>query len=463
MAAGPDVKSARRPIMPINENPLLHGSVKRRLFINILHTMTGLLAVVSFNVVDTWFISRLGVEALSVMGYVTPVVLMSIAVLVGAEMASSVNIAESVAKDDYQCSNRTVLACLSFSQVVSWPMVILANTTGEWMLGLLGADEDIIALGIDYFEVWFLGFPFLAICMIGGGLLRGEGDSKGAARLLMMSTVINLLLDPILIFGVFSWPGLGMVGAAWASFIAKSVCALLIIVTLMQKFNIGRLLTLPLAEHFKFWLKLSELAATVAFNRLLVPFGTAVATTLVATHGHLVVAAFGLTNTLLALPTAFVLAVNGALVPFIRQNLSVELTDRAVRAILFCLWLIVFWGSAQALVFWLFQSWIITSFTTDAKVIELLTFCFTWVPMSLTGVGLFLVNNALCYSMKNNRQVLLLNLERCFLIYLPCVWIGGEHLGQQGVFIGLAVANAVMGLIATVRIRLNLNTLLKSR
>jgi putative MATE family efflux protein len=422
-----------------------------------------LLAVISFNLVDTWFISQLGVDALSAMGYLGPVVLILIAVLIGTEMSASIHVAESVALNDRRRTAQTILASLSFSQAITLPLSVIGFFAAPFIFNLLGADDQITLLGQNYLQIWFLGYPLLAFCLVGTGLLRGAGDAKSAGRLLLLATLINVAMDPLLIFGVGQWGGLGIVGAAWASFIARLLCAVLVFKALKGQHSLHEHRLVGLPEHIALWRKFTALTATVAFNRLLIPLGTAVATVMMAQFGSLAVAAFGLTNILTTLPIAFVLAINAALVPFIKQNLSVNQHQRVVEGLRFVIWLVLGWGVIQAMVFWLVYPFIVASFTQEPVVADLLVFYFQWVPLTITGVGLFLVNNAVCYSFKRSRHVLLLNVLRCGGFYLPGVYWGAQLGGSHGVFIGIALANIAMGLTAAYRLKRALGNQVKSQ
>ncbi|GGI79609.1 MATE family efflux transporter [Shewanella hanedai] len=440
------------------DNPLLHHSVKKRLLVNTLHILIGLLAVISFNLVDTWFISQLGVDALSAMGYLGPVVLILIAVLIGTEMTASIHVAESVALNDRRRTAHTILAGLSFSQVITLPISVIGFFAAPAIFNLLGANNQIALLGQDYLKIWFLGYPLLAFCMVGTGLLRGGGNAKSAGRLLLLATLINVVIDPLLIFGVAQWDGLGIVGAAWASFLARLVCSVFVVKILKDKYQLHEHQLEGLNRHIALWSEFIALTATVAFNRLLIPLSTAIATIMIAQFGDFAVAAFGLTNLLTTLPLAFVLAINAAVVPFIKQNLSLNQHERVVEGLRFVVWLVLGWGVVQAVFFWLIYPFIVISFTKDPLVADLLEFYFQWVPLTLTGTGLFLVNNAVCYSFKQNRDVLMLNLLRCVGFYLPCVYLGGQYGGSYGVFIGISLANIMMGLLALYRLKQVINT-----
>ena len=457
-----DSRITDNSIIDNNHKPLLHDDVNKRLLANIFHSLMGLAALIGLGVIDTWFISQLGVTALSVMGYVGPIALMASSALIGAEMATTVNIAKAAAKaDSKKVANKDeiALACLSFATITSTLVTIITIAASPWVFALMGASDEVITYGLTYFQLLFLGLPLMAICMAGSGLMRGTGQPKKSARLFLALTIINLILDPLLIFGTVDYigvgfTGFGILGAAIASIIAKGICAWLFFRLIRQSFNIQSFTTMSLSEHMVIWKTLVKLASTIAFNRLLIPLGVTIATAMIAYHGDKIVAAFGLTNTLLLLSTSFVLAINGALVPFISQNITAGNLERTQQGIRYCLLLNIIWGIVQGAVFWLFKDIIITGFTQDKAVFDLMILCLSIVPISNIGVGLFLINNALCYSLQKPKQVLILNLSRCFVIYLPSVWLCGYLWGANGVFIGLMTANVVMGLVASVHIKM---------
>lgn len=191
----------------------------------VLRNMTvpmvfGMVAILAFNLVDTFFISLLGTEALAAISFTFPVTFGVNCITMGIGMGLSTNIGRLLGQGNTQHAARFSTHGLLLAVV----LVMLASTLGlytiEPLFKLLGASDDIIPLIREYMVIWYFTVPLLVIPMAGNSAIRATGDTKTPAKIMMLSGFINGLLDPLLIFGIGPFPELGIQGAAIASGIA---------------------------------------------------------------------------------------------------------------------------------------------------------------------------------------------------------------------------------------------------
>lgn len=437
----------------IQTNPNLTAPVTPLLISAIYHSLIGLLSIALFNVIDLWFIGRLGVDALAAMGFVGPVLLFMIALLIGCELTGSINIAEKLAVSSEQQIRKSVLAIVTFAVAIASVLGFLGILATPLIMTLLGADGFPSMLGESYLKVWFLHFPLLAICMVATGLLRADGLANKATNIIIFSTLVNAVLDPILIFGYGEFAGKGVQGAAWATLFARLVCAVMMLYVLNKRYQLTQYRSFSIDGLVDSWRNLVTQVLTVAFNRILIPSSVIIATVWIAQYGDATVAVFGVVNTLQTFPIAFVLALNSVLVPFIKQNLAADNIERVGQALKLAIRFIMAWGVAQAVSFSILSGKIANAFAVDMEVVELLAFYFQMIPISLIGVGLFLTNNAVSYTLARFSRVMLMNLARIFVFFLPGIFVGGMLGGAIGILVGLGVANTGIGVVAILGLR----------
>ncbi|MCY7295337.1 MATE family efflux transporter [Alteromonas sp. a30] len=437
--------------MPSN-NPFLTMPVRAQLLRATKHSLLGTLSIVLFNLADMWFIGRLGLDELAALGYVGPILLILISVLIGCELTASILLSEALGKSKQVEVRSTLVGVLSYGLTITLVLLLVGIFFSEWIVQALGAQTSILELANTYLQVWLYGYPALAVCLIGTSILRAGGKTKLAGYILLSATLSNTVLDPVFIFGVGDWVGWGMEGAAWASVLTRVVAAIFVIYYLNLHFALREYNFSKLASLYTLWKNIVGLASTITFNRLIIPCATAIATAYISQFGKASVAAFGVINVLQTLPIAFILALNGALIPFLRQNASAGNISRAAQSVRFSLFFIAVWAGAQAGLFFVLSDWIASHFTTEKNATTLLHFYYQYIPISMIGIGLFLVNNSVSYSFKQGPRVLKLNLIRVLFLYLPCIFVGGELGADKGVLVALGVANVGMGIVALISI-----------
>ena len=434
-------------------NPDLTAPVTRRLISATYHSLIGLLSIALFNVTDLWFIGHLGIDALAAMGFVGPIILTMVALLISCEITGSISVSEKLAVSNEQQIRKSILAILTFALVISSILGLAGIFATPLIMTLLGADGFPSMLGESYLKVWFLHFPLLSICMVGNGLLRQDGLARKATRIVIVSTLINAMLDPLLIFGYGEFAGHGIQGAAWATLLARVVCAFMVLYALNKRYRLTQYRSFSLHGLVDSWRNLVARVLAASFNRVLIPGSVIIATVFIAQYGKSTIAVFGVINILQTFPIAFILALNSVLIPFIRQNLAVDNIARVGQAVKLTIRFIMAWGVVQAIGFSVLSGKIANAFAVDMEVVELLAFYFQMVPISLIGIGLFLTNNAISYSLTRFSRVMLMNLVRIFVFFLPGVFIGGIIGGSMGILVGLGIANMGVGVVAIFGLR----------
>ena len=172
----------------------------------------GILAVIGFNLVDTFFVSQLGTDELAAISLTFPIIsaLQSLTMGLGAGLSSVVSRLKGAGK--IKELKAIVSHSLLFSVVLVTAMAITGLLTIRQLFSALGASENLIPLIEDYMSIWYWGIGFIVIPMMGNSAIRGLGDAKTPALIMMIAGFINAVLDPILIFGFMGSPALGIQG-----------------------------------------------------------------------------------------------------------------------------------------------------------------------------------------------------------------------------------------------------------
>ncbi len=243
-----------------------------------------------------------------------------ISIGLGIGIGTSSVVALLLGKGERDAVQRIVTHALMFGAIFGLIISIIGLATIESTFQLLGADDRTLPLITDYMQIYYFGSIFLILPMIGNFAIRATGDAMVPAIILVLSAMLNIILDPLLIFGLLGFPRLELQGAAIASVVSNTVTFIAAIIVLYR----GERLILP--GFFRFsgiwnsWRRLLHISIPVTATNLLVPITMGVITALVASFGPEAVAGFGVASRIESVVFIMIFALQSSVGPFVGQN-----------------------------------------------------------------------------------------------------------------------------------------------
>ena len=214
---------------------LSSGNIKSQLYKLTWPMLFGIMSMVIFNLVDTYFVGQLGVEQLAAMSFSFPVIMfinsLALGIGIGTSSLISRNIIASSKEEVRMMASRALL--LGFIVVVIF--VITGLLTIRPIFSAMGAENEILGYVSDYMGIWYFGVPFVLFPMIGNHIVRATGDTFTPGMIMLASATFNIILDPLLIFGIGPFPEMGIKGAALATIIARSSSFTVILIILIKR------------------------------------------------------------------------------------------------------------------------------------------------------------------------------------------------------------------------------------
>ena len=214
---------------------LIEGPVGKTLIRLTLPMMIGIVGMVAFNLVDTFFVGRLGTLELAAMSFTFPVVLVVSSLARGLGVGTSAVISRIIGEGDQQKVRRITTDALLLSLIIVIAFVIAGLFTIEPLFRLLGADDSILPLIKQYMSIWYLGMPFVVIPMVGNNAIRATGDTKTPSLIMVGAILVNLVLDPLFIFGPGPFPRWELAGAAFATATARAAAMVISLLVLGRR------------------------------------------------------------------------------------------------------------------------------------------------------------------------------------------------------------------------------------
>jgi putative MATE family efflux protein len=402
-----------------------------------------LVAIMSLGLVDSYFISYLGTQQLAAIGFIMPITFIVTSVALGLGMSISSLTSKLIGAERMGLAARLITDGFYLTAITALLVTLLFTLALEEIFLLIGADKTTLPHIYDYMHVWLFGTVLLMITQVCSSTFRALGDTKTSALIAITMTLTNLVLDPLLIFGLGPFPELGMQGAALATIIAVMVASVIGLYQLAIK---ERLLlpSLPSLSGFKNNLKqLIDIAIPAVLANAIIPITAAMLTTLVARFGTDTVAGFGVGSRIEAVSLMIVYAMSATLPMFIGQNLGAGKPARIVAALKLSFKFVVIFQLAIYALLAVFSTSIASVFSADVSVRETIVLFLLIVPISYGLSGVVVLINVSMNVLGRPKIALYINILRLTVLYFPLAYFGSQAYGIKGLFIGVAIANCL--------------------
>jgi MATE family multidrug resistance protein len=191
----------------------------------------------SLDIVNTVLVAGLGTAAVAGVGSGLQIMFFVLAALSALSVGSSILVAQAVGARDVVRASQLARQSMLWSVLLSLPLAVLGFWLAGPIIGIFGVDADVAQIGTDYLRVAMGTVVVLVALLIGGGVLRGAGDSRTPMLVTLVANIVNVGLAYALIYGHFGLPALGAVGSAWAAFVSRGLALALLLRALWRGHN----------------------------------------------------------------------------------------------------------------------------------------------------------------------------------------------------------------------------------
>ena len=405
--------------------------------------LLGVLLLASFMLVDVYFISQLGSDALAAVSYATPVMSLLVSLLLGMGAGMVVVVSNAAGSRNVKRLQKYLLSSLSLSLAGGFVLLAALVLGSEWLFLQLGATGGVLEKLMNYFEVLSLGMFFLSLLITITSLARALGNNKLLTYTMLLLVVVNLVLDPLLIFGYLGFPRLGIAGAAWATTIAIFISMWLPVPYLWKEIRSNSGIFLKRGLFFS-WKKIIAMALPIILANGLVPLGNTVFVKLLSEFGDAAVAAYGAGSRIDMLVIFSFTSLTAVLAPFIGQNLGAGQYERAYLGFRYGLVYALIYGLLAAVAASLLNENISRIFATDRSVFEALNDYLSIVPWGYAANGFVMISLTVLNVHQRPWWATGLAICHLFIFYLPIAY-GAATMGS---FLGILSAYPVSYLLA---------------
>jgi putative MATE family efflux protein len=402
-----------------------------------------------FALVDVFFVSRLGAEAIATVGLTESILALLYALAMGLSIGAMALIARRTGEKDPDAAASVAVQAIGLGILVSLPIAVAGVVFAQPLLSMQGGSPWVVEHGFRYTQILLGGNVIILLLFLINAIFRGAGDAAVAMRVLWIANAINIVLCPCFVLGLGPFPELGVVGAALATTIGRGVGVCYQLYRLLR----GTHRVAVRREHLRFepatMLVMLRLSGSAIFQMLIGTASWTVLVRIVAAAGSAAVAGYtlGMRIILFALLPSW--GMSNAAATLVGQNLGARKPERAEQAVWRAgFYNMVFLGSV-GLGFILFAEPLIATFTRDAQVAAIAVRCLRIVSAGFLFYAYGMVLTQALNGAGDTTTPTLLNLACFWGLELPLAWLltGPLGLGPSGAFASIAIAFSVFALL----------------
>lgn len=445
---------------------ILNGPIEKTLLVLAGPLIVNNLVQVLYNITDTFWLGKLGREALSAPGVTWPIIGTLMALGMGFATAGFAFVGQYIGAGEYEKANRSAGALYSLMTFFSVATAIVALLILPYALPFMRVSENVYPYSLTYATIVFLGLPFSFAFMAFGALMRAAGDTKTPVKITLLTVMINIILDPLFIFGWLGFPELGVAGAALATVIANVVGAAIGLYLLFTD-RVGISLSIEsLKPDFEFYGKLFRVGLPSSIGQSANSFGFVILTRIIFGFGDVTYAAYTITTRLVNFLTGISRGISMAMGTMIAQNVGAGKFERAKKIAERTMLVNFAIASLAVLIIGIFRVPIFRVFLDDPKVIAESKIVLEYFLISVPFFnGIFIVVNRTFSSAGHTKKSMLLGILRLWGLRIPLSYAFGYIRGitilgisiplaelfgytSKGVFFGMGMSNFVAAVIA---------------
>ncbi|MBA5760919.1 MATE family efflux transporter [Vibrio sp. 404] len=402
----------------------------------------GVLSLMSFQLVDSAFIGQLGILPLAAQGFTLPIQMIIIGIQVGLGIATTAVIAKAIGANQTRYAQQLGGLVVAMGSVGVALFCLFLYLIREPILLLLSAPDSVFVIIDSYWVYWLVSSWTGALLYFFYSVCRANGNTMLPGTMMMVTSLLNLALDPLFIFTF----NLGINGAALATIVAFGIGILVVAPRVTAKqwicFDWH---DLDVAKSLK---SIGNIMGPAMISQLLPPLSSMLATKLLAGYGTAAVAAWALGSRYEFFAIVSVLALTMSMPPMVGRLLGAQKLDEIRQLVVIACKYILTSQLIIALITWLSSGFLAQLMTSETQVEQILNWHLMIVPFSLGSLGICMLMVSINNALGKSYTALTISALRLFAFFLPCLWVGSTIGGIEGIFWGALLGNIAAGICA---------------
>ena len=445
-APPPPIWSSIREALRGSHQDFTTGSLNRAILLLAIPMILEMVLESLFAVVDVFWVGRLGTNAVTTVGLTESLMSLVWAIGLGLSLSTTAMVARRIGEKDPSgaavAGVQSIVIGLAISLLVGVPCFFYAST----LLRLMGASPEVVAVGSGYARIALGGSGIITMLFLNNAIFRGAGDAAIAMRLLWVSNIINLMLDPCLIFGWGPFPKLGVTGAALATFTGRSIGVLYQFYRLLRGTERIRILRSQIRVNFQVLLRLLRVSLTGILQFAIAHTSWIGLVRIVSLFGSTALAGYTIAIRILIFVLLPSWGLSNAAATLVGQNLGARQPERAQISV----WRTGFYNmlflGLIGVLFLLFATPVVRLFTNDPVVVPLAATALRILSYGNIGYAYGMVMLQAFNGAGDTVTPTIVHFFGFWLLEIPLAYFLAipTHMGANGVYVSIVVAEAAI-------------------
>lgn len=423
---------------------LTSGNVNKGLIKLVVPMILANLLNIAYNIVDTiWIGQMVGSGGLGAIAVSFPIILMLLAIASGITVAGNILVGQYFGAND----NNSVLyisrVATTISVITSIALSLIGYILAPILMKASQASDSIMEYSISYFRISMIGFPFMFYYFLIAALLRGIGDTVRPLIFLAIASILNIILDPLMIAGIGPFPKMGLDGAAYATVFSQFVSVVISMIYLKMKDSIVRANPLRIVFDLKITKLMLKIGMPFATMQLIVSISWFFLNRLINGYGESASASVAINMRIDSLSFLPLMALSAAIATMVAQNIGANRMDR-IKAIYKsgCIMGICI-SSFMALFAVLFPRLIFRMFTSDDSIFEYTRSYMYIVMPSIIFLSVMFATNGVINGAGKTFTLMLFSFIALIMIRVPLAYFLSSKIGVAGIWTSMAIVNFI--------------------
>lgn len=426
------------------------GPIRRSIVLLAIPMMLEMSMEAVFAVTDIFFVSKLGPAAVAAVGMTEALLTVVYAIAIGLSAATTAMVARRIGENDNAGAAVAAAQALWIGALVSAIIAIAGITLGEHLLLWLGADEAVIRDGSGYTRILLGGSASITYLFLINAIFRGAGDASIAMKSLFLANGINIVLDPVLIFGLGPFPEMGIIGAAVATTTGRSIGVLYQLWSLHNGSHRVRLALRDLVIVPRVIKRLLVLSTNGILQFLFATSAWIILMSIVARSGTSAVAGYTIAMRIVEFVILPAWGLGNAAATLVGQALGARKPSRAKLAVAITARYNFAFMMLVGIVFIVLPEPFVRIFATDPVIIDYGSACLRYLAY---GYGFYALGMVMVQALNGAGDTftpMIINLVCFWLIQIPLAWYLAETagFGARGVFAAITIAESLIAVLA---------------
>ena len=428
---------------------LTQGSIPKHILRMLGPFWLAIVALMSAGVVDTIYLGHLSTNALAAVGFCFPIIFFGNSVNIGLGAGTLSAISRAIGRKDRPLAKAHGASAVLLTLSVMTGICLLSFLVMSRVLDIMGITAEIKPLALSYLKYGLPALIVMGLAMITNNVLRSGGEALLPSFIMISGAILNIIIDPFLIFGIGPFPRMEVQGAALATLLANGLAAGFGLFIIFFYRRVASFAGLSLRRVVTSWKTILRVGFPAIGTNVIVPVAGLMTTAIVARNlGTIEVAAFTIVGRVGMLALTMLYALSACIGAVTGQNGGAGLTDRVRETFVFCFKICFAWGAFIGVVLGLTATLIPQAFTKDAAVVAAAAPYFWIVPVTFAGYGAVFVAAAGFNALGRPSYGLVMTIIRSMFMFVPFIWLGVHFYGMVGAYLGMAAANILSGAIA---------------